>query len=235
MKYEMPLEAMPEKLEEEILVKNPEEREPLWVNLVEGQLSGVEDEKRREGLEQVIEDVKKKSLEYMQLVIRLSRHAEKMRIDPERHRAHVEALDQMRRIKHNAVISDIDIIARNFGQEELDVSWRENFSSREAVGGWSLQIAIGELASRYPKPERDLSLNSLTANGRNISGSVASEALDVASLMIDAHLSPENDGMVRDAALAIEHYKKYWPELKLSETEARDLILRVASRNLYGH
>ncbi|MBI5742322.1 MAG: DUF3232 domain-containing protein [Candidatus Niyogibacteria bacterium] len=235
MKHEMPVAlATPEKLKEKTFVVNPEAREPLWVNLVEGQLAGVEDEKRREGLEQVIEGVKKKSLEYMQLVIRLSRHSEKMRVDPERHKAHVEAIDQMRRIKHNALISDIDIIARNYGQEELDVSWRSQFRSREALGEWALQIATHELASRYPKPERELSLDSI-AKDRNISGSVTSEALDAASFMIDAHLRPEDPGCERDATLAIEHYKKYWPELKLSESETRDLILQVTSRNIYGH
>ncbi len=98
------------------------------------------DKDPRPELVRQFKEVEKVILRYAETIARLSRV--RLEYDAFEERVEIERADQNRRIAHNRLISEIDILARWFGKAGFDNRWRDKIGlSREEVGAWAFAVA----------------------------------------------------------------------------------------------
>ena len=89
-------------------------------------------------LEKIFKTLEDAALNYMRLVLRLNRA--KLESDPDP--VMIEKYDEHRRLGHNRLIDDVNLLSREFKKAGLDNSWRNDVGlSREAIGDWARQVA----------------------------------------------------------------------------------------------
>ena len=87
-------------------------------------------------LSKILKIVEDAVLNYMRLILRLNRA--KLELDQNM----IEKYDEHRRLGHNRLIDDVNMLSREFKKAGLDNSWRNDVGlSREAVGDWARQVA----------------------------------------------------------------------------------------------
>jgi hypothetical protein len=128
---------------EEILAEREAENtpEPMLTREVRSYLSFVEqvdalpegDQKAK--LEKLVDAVRKSVLSYTRAIDRLAKH--KLGHDTSK----IENADRMRTLAHEALMSNLNILSRQFADGDLDNSWRNDIGlDRRAVTRWAIGI-----------------------------------------------------------------------------------------------
>ena len=88
-------------------------------------------------LKEFMESVETQILRYESTIARLSR----LELEGKDHEDIAQA-DESRWSAHNALISDLDILARAMKKANLDITWRDMIgSNRDEIGTWARNIA----------------------------------------------------------------------------------------------
>lgn len=88
-------------------------------------------------LEEFMESIEKQILRYEATIARFAR----LELEG-KDREDIAQADESRRSAHNALLSDLDILARSMNKAKLDISWRDMVgSNRDEIGNWARDIA----------------------------------------------------------------------------------------------